>query len=91
MYLATRINCTVATNLNVDKATVWRNVKLFNETTGQVSKKGLFKRASIQEAHTTARANAMRILHRTHKPLPDFDQLLVAMSSNLNSCAGNVQ
>lgn len=29
---------TVATNLNVDKATVWRTVKLFNET-GQVSKR----------------------------------------------------
>jgi predicted transcriptional regulator len=28
----------VAANLNVDKATVWRIVKLFNET-GQVSKK----------------------------------------------------
>ena len=29
---------TDATNLNVDKATVWRTVKLFNET-GQVSKR----------------------------------------------------
>ena len=29
---------TVATNLNVDKATVWPTVKLFNET-GQVSKR----------------------------------------------------
>lgn len=28
----------VATNINVDKATVWRIVKLFNET-GQVTKK----------------------------------------------------
>ena len=67
---------TYQTNLNVDKATVWRTVK----------QEGLSKRASIQEAHTTARANDPPLglgSPRNIPSLPDFDQLLVAMSSKL--------